>query len=151
MCSFKTTMSEEQFLSVWGTSHRWDELDQEFGIHETRGKFALLYWGAVRDVAVRSPTACKSIFQLPMSIIERLASSSTMELIEFCFSDFNLQRFRLTFPEADCWAIWTALTSKTVPVIQRLRLAHAKFAKTMHAQSEGLPTGYLDTIKEDLL
>lgn len=151
VCSFKTTLTEDQFHSLWGNSRRWDDKTQEFGINELGAKFSLLYWGAVRDVAKQSPTACKSIFHLPMSIILKLHHSSTMELNEFCFSDFKMHGLRLTCEEKDLSDIYHALTCNQPPAIRKLQLSFAKFKKTMRCISDGLPTDEITKFAKELI
>lgn len=85
-----------------------------------------------------------------MSIILKLHHSSTMELNEFCFSDFEMHGFRLTCLPDDLREIHSALTCNASPAIRKLRLSYAKFQKTMHSFSDGLPTDDIAAFAEGL-
>lgn len=96
--SFRCLISESEFLYEFGQYSP----SKEYKIDYARMRFAIMYFGAIRDFAIKSDRDCKSIFHVPNSMIQTLAGSSTSQVVEFCHANACRLHFELTCPVSDC-------------------------------------------------
>lgn len=135
VCSFIVDVSEEDFLCNFGRQEYWQSLAIDARINYFRARFSSIYWCSVRDFAVKSKRDCKSVFHIPMSIIEMLAESTTSQIIDYCHGFPHLQHFKLTCPVRDCLLIAKLMESDDPKPIVAQRLMAAKLIKANHCAS----------------
>lgn len=143
ICSFRSEISEESFLTHFGRHEEWHTLQADVRINYFRARFASIYWCSVRDFAVKSKRDCMSIFHLPWSLIEVLSESSTSQIIDFCHGYPLLQRFRLMCSPEDCVRIANVVNQEMNPTQQYRLLLGSKMVKTNHCVNACLHTRFI--------
>lgn len=102
VCSFTVDMSPSDFSENFGRRQNWEDLQEDIRINYHQARFSAIYWGGVRDFAIKSKIDCQSAFHIPMGIIETISECSTGDIIDFCHGYTHLQRFRLMSSQNDC-------------------------------------------------
>ncbi len=129
-CSFRTTLSEEEFLANFGNRDKLDWEMENFHKFYFHHNFALTYWTLVREIAKESVYVCQSVFNLPFGIISTLACSTFTDVKHFCESNFlTRQRFCLVSPENTYLKILTLADSQKLTPQQLTLLRLTKLKK----------------------
>lgn len=132
VCSFKTTLSENDFLRYFGRHEAWKNLHHDLRLSYYQSRFASTYWCSVRDYAVKSKQDCISIFRLPANVVEVLAESTTSQILDFCHGFTQFQNFELSCAIDDCLRVINVC--KQSPDDSK-RLLLAKMLKSNHCAS----------------
>ena len=136
ICSFIPSVSAEEICNEFGMHPPLKNLETEYASQYFRVRFAAIYWGAVRDVAVVSKSDCVSYFSLPSSIVELLSTVDSSSVMDFCHGNPNLQNFRLKCPVQDCLAILDIAADPNMSEEEKsLRLTMARLRKANHCET----------------
>lgn len=135
VCSFIPTIPQEQISADLGYHLPLNYLEAEYGSKYYRMRFAVMYWSAVRDVAVMSKTDCVSYFGLSSDLVELLASVDSSTVIDYCHGNPKLNQFRLTCPVKDCLSILSlAMNQNISDEARQVKMTLARLRKTNHCE-----------------
>lgn len=133
VCSFFPIISVEQIASLMGHENDWELQRTDLRFQYYRLRFACSYWGAVRDMALRSRSECLSYFGIGVDIVNLLATATPNNIIDFCHGNPLIHNFKLRCPQEDCVKILSIMHDTSLNEDDRfIKVSLEKARKSNH-------------------